>query len=325
MRDELLPLAISAMQFLSFREKLALEEKLDTIGDLAVLSIDDISYIVGRRIRSRWWKGTECQKQAEQSMRLMEVYGIHGVLHHQLDYPALVAEIFDPPYMLFYRGNIQAVMEPCLSVVGTRKPTPAVAKATFDFSQEAAVSGYTLVSGLAFGIDAAVHKGALAGNGKTVAVLPCGADGVVPLSHKRLAATMLEREGCLLSEYLPGVPAEKFRFPQRNRIIAALSPVTVVAAAPKKSGALITAEFALEQGRDVYLLAAGLAETCCSQGMEAYRQDGAPVISSVAEYEAAIAALPGNGLEIAQAGGNSRVGRISAETRYCRQEKQLLF
>ena len=263
MRDELLPLAISAMQFLSFREKLALEEKLDTIGDLAVLSIDDISYIVGRRIRSRWWKGTECQKQAEQSMRLMEVYGIHGVLHHQLDYPALVAEIFDPPYMLFYRGNIQAVMEPCLSVVGTRKPTPAVAKATFDFSQEAAVSGYTLVSGLAFGIDAAVHKGALAGNGKTVAVLPCGADGVVPLSHKRLAATMLEREGCLLSEYLPGVPAEKFRFPQRNRIIAALSPVTVVAAAPEKSGALITAEFALEQGRDVYLLAAGLAETCC--------------------------------------------------------------
>lgn len=325
MRDELLPLAISAMQFLSFREKLALEEKLDTIGDLAVLSIDDISYIVGRRIRSRWWKGTECQKQAEQSMRLMEVYGIHGVLHHQLDYPALVAEIFDPPYMLFYRGNIQAVMEPCLSVVGTRKPTPAVAKATFDFSQEAAVSGYTLISGLAFGIDAAVHKGALAGNGKTVAVLPCGADGVVPLSHKRLAATMLEREGCLLSEYLPGVPAEKFRFPQRNRIIAALSPVTVVAAAPEKSGALITAEFALEQGRDVYLLAAGLAETCCSQGMEAYRQDGAPVISSVAEYEAAIAALPGNGLEIAQAGGNSRVGRISAETRYCRQEKQLLF
>ena len=325
MRDELLPLAISAMQFLSFREKLALEEKLDTIGDLAVLSIDDISYIVGRRIRSRWWKGTECQKQAEQSMWLMEVYGIHGVLHHQLDYPALVAEIFDPPYMLFYRGNIQAVMEPCLSVVGTRKPTPAVAKATFDFSQEAAVSGYTLVSGLAFGIDAAVHKGALAGNGKTVAVLPCGADGVVPLSHKRLAATMLEREGCLLSEYLPGVPAEKFRFPQRNRIIASLSPVTVVAAAPEKSGALITAEFALEQGRDVYLLAAGLAETCCSQGMEAYRQDGAPVISSVAEYEAAIAALPGNGLEIAQAGGNSRVGRISAETRYCRQEKQLLF
>lgn len=325
MRDELLPLAISAMQFLSFREKLALEEKLDTIGDLAVLSIDDISCTVGRRIRSRWWKGTECQKQAEQSMRLMEVYGIHGVLHHQLDYPALVAEIFDPPYMLFYRGNIQAVMEPCLSVVGTRKPTPAVAKATFDFSQEAAASGYTLVSGLAFGIDAAVHKGALAGNGKTVAVLPCGADGVVPLSHKRLAATMLEREGCILSEYLPGVPAEKFRFPQRNRIIAALSPVTVVAAAPEKSGALITAEFALEQGRDVYLLAAGLAETCCSQGMEAYRQDGAPVISSVAEYEAAIAALPGNGLEIAQAGGNSRVGRISAETRYCRQEKQLLF
>ena len=161
--------------------------------------------------------------------------------------------------------------------------------------------------------------------GKTVAVLPCGADSVVPLSHKRLASAILEQDGCLLSEYLPGVPAEKFRFPQRNRIIAALSPVTVVAAAPEKSGALITAEFALEQGRDVYLLAAGLAESCCNQGMEAYRQDGAPVINSVAEYEACIAALPGCTLEIVQDGGKASVGRISAETRYCRQEKQLLF
>lgn len=325
MRDELLPLAIGAMHFLSFREKLVLEEKLDTIGNLAVLSIDEISCIVGRRIRSRWWKGAECQKQAEHSKKLMEIYGIHGVLHHHLDYPAMVAEIFDPPYMLFYRGNIQVVQEPCISVVGTRKPTPAVAKATFDFSQAAADCGYTLVSGLAFGIDAAVHKGALAGKGKTVAVLPCGADSVVPLSHKRLAAAILEQGGCLLSEYLPGVPAEKFRFPQRNRIIAALSPVTVVAAAPEKSGALITAEFALEQGRDVYLLAAGLAEPCCNQGMEAYRQDGAPVISSLEEYEGCLIALPGGSGDGALDSGSSRVSRISAETRYCRQEKKLLF
>ena len=257
MKDELLPLALSAMYFLSFKEKVILEEKLDNIGNLAVLSIDDISFLVGRRIRSRWWKG--------------EIYGIHSLIYHHLDYPALVSEIFDPPYMIFYRGNIQGIHEPCISVVGTRKPDSQVARAAFDFSCEAAASGYTLVSGLAFGIDAAVHKGALAGAGKTVAVLPCGVDGVVPLSHKRLAASMLERGGCILSEYLPGVPAEKFRFPQRNRIISALSPVTVVAAAPANSGALITAEFALEQGRDVYLLAAGLASSSCNEGMEGYR------------------------------------------------------
>ncbi len=323
MRDELLPLAISALHFLSFREKVILEEKLDTITDLAVLSIDDISSLVGRRIRSRWWRGGDCQALAERSRKLLEVYGIGTLIHHHLDYPAMVSEIFDPPYLLFYRGNIDAVREPCISMVGTRRPGQEVAQSAFGFSKEAAEAGYTLVSGLAFGIDAAVHKGALAGGGKTVAVLPCGADGVVPVSHKRLAATMLERGGCLLSEYLPGVPAEKFRFPQRNRIIAALSPVTVVAAAPEKSGALITAEFALEQGRDVYLLAAGLSDQRCRGGMERYRQDGAPVISSVAEYEEYFSAAPGSPGQGGAADGGAAGGVVCG--RHCRQERQLFF
>lgn len=323
MRDSLLILAISALNFLSFREKVILEKKLDTIGDLAVLSIEDISSMVGRRIRSRWWRGEDCQAMAERSLKLMEVYGIGALVHHHLDYPAMVAEMFDPPYLLFYRGNVAAVREPCISVVGTRKPSQEASLAAFEFSREAAGAGYTMVSGLAFGIDAAVHKGALAGEGKTVAVLPCGADGVVPLSHKKLAATMLERGGCLLSEYLPGVPAEKFRFPQRNRIIAALSPVTVVAAAPEKSGALITAEFALEQGRDVYLMAAGMRDQRCCQGMERYRADGAPVISSLEEYERFFSAPPGgsNGEGVPISGTNGK----SASVRHCRQEKQLFF
>lgn len=323
MRDSLLILAISALNFLSFREKVILEKKLDTIGDLAVLSIEDISSMVGRRIRSRWWRGEDCQAMAERSLKLMEVYGIGALVHHHLDYPAMVAEMFDPPYLLFYRGNVAAVREPCISVVGTRKPSQEAAQAAFEFSKEAAGAGYTMVSGLAFGIDAAVHKGALAGEGKTVAVLPCGADGVVPLSHKKLAATMLERGGCLLSEYLPGVPAEKFRFPQRNRIIAALSPVTVVAAAPEKSGALITAEFALEQGRDVYLMAAGMRDQRCCQGMERYRADGAPVISSLEEYERYFSSPPGggNGEGVPISGTNGK----SASVRHCRQEKQLFF
>lgn len=315
MKDELLSLAISALHFLSFREKVILEEKLDTIGDLAVLSVEDIACIVGRNIRSRWWKGEECQALAEQSSRLLAAYNI-GCLHHKtLDYPAMVAEIFDPPYMLFYRGNIQALREPCISIVGTRKPSYNAAKATFDFAEEASRAGYTVVSGLAFGIDAAAHKGALAGGGKTVAVLPCGTDSVVPSSHKKLGGSILQQDGCLLSEYLPGVPAEKFRFPQRNRIIAALSPVTLVASAPAKSGALITAEFALEQGRDVYLLAAGLEEK--QGGMEQYQQDGAPVISSLEEYERYFSSPPGDGLVITDG--------TTHKLRYCRQDKQLYF
>lgn len=305
MRDELIPLMLAGMHFLSSKEKIILFGKLDNGMDLALLSIDDISLLLGRRIRSRSWNGSEVRRQAEQASRLLDAFDIKGVLFNDVAYPALVREIFDPPFMLFYRGCLAAIENPCVSIVGTRRPSADGAKAAFDFARAAADDGLTVVSGLAFGIDSSAHKGAVAVAGKSVGVLPCGVDAVYPYANRRLAVAMLEHGGCLLSEYLPGVPPLKFRFPQRNRLIAALSPTTLVVEAPPKSGALITADFALEQGRDVYLhrVACSVSPERC--GVEVYRRDGAPVVSSYAEFVQCRAAAPG--------------------TVYCKTDKQLYF
>ena len=303
MPSDLLVLALAEMQFLTCREKIFLQNKLDNIAELAVLSIDDISVIVGRKIRSSWWNGKDCLLRAERNVRLLEAFGIQYTLYSDENYPSLVSEIYDPPFVLFYRGDMNVVRDACICVVGTRKPSTKAIEATFSFAKDASGAGFTVISGLAFGIDAAAHKGALAGNGKTLAVLPCGLDGVAPVSHKFLAQAILERGGCLMSEYVPCTEAAKFRFPQRNRIIAALSPVTLIAEAPKNSGALITADFALEQGRDVYLHQAGFENPLCAQGMGLYKDDGAPVISSFEDFM------------------NYR--NVAPGTVYCKQDKQL--
>ncbi len=284
MQDELLPLMLASMHFLTFKEKNILLEKLDNSADLALLSIDDISVEIGRVVRSRSWNGNVYLRRAEQAAYLLDVFQIGRMMFGDSKYPALVKEIFDPPFMLFYRGSLSAFGNPCVSIVGTRKPSVDAAKCAFDFAKQVAAAKETVVSGLAFGIDACAHRGAVSAKGKSIGVLPCGVDSVFPCSNRRIAEAMLENDGCLLSEYLPGVPSEKFRFPQRNRIIAALSPVTVVVEAPPKSGALITADFALEQGRDVYLhgVAFNVPEERC--GVSALRMDGAPVISSYEEY-----------------------------------------
>ena len=284
MQDEILPLVLAGMHFLSFKEKIFLHNKLDTGSRLALLSIDEISLLIGRQIKSRSWNGTESLHLAEQSIRLMEAYGIKSHYYSDADYPAMAREIFDPPFMLFSRGDIKALENPCVSIVGTRNPSVQGARAAFDFAKDAVEDGCTVVSGMAFGIDAAAHKGAVAKDGKSVAVLPCGADAVYPAGNRRLAVALLEKGGCLLTEYLPGTPPAKFRFPQRNRIIAALSPVTLVVEAPPKSGALITADFALEQGRDVFLHQAAFNVPEQKQGTTGYRRDGAPVVSNYREY-----------------------------------------
>lgn len=303
MQDRLLPLMLAAMQFLSFKEKTILLNKLDNSRKLALLSIDDISLMLGRGIRSRSWNGQEFFRHAEQAVKLLEAFEIETLHFDDADYPALVREIFDPPFMLFYRGELSALSNHCISVVGTRKPTQNGARAAYDFAKDAAADGCTIVSGLAFGIDACAHKGAVAAKACSVGVLPCGADTVFPASNRRLAVAMLENGGCLLSEYLPGTVPAKYRFPQRNRIIAALSPVTLVVEAPPKSGALITADFALEQGRDVYLHKAACeldSERC---GVSQYQQDGAPVIASYEDYVKCRSVAPG--------------------TAYCKSDRQL--
>ncbi|AEE16392.1 DNA-processing protein DprA [Treponema brennaborense] len=316
-------LAIAGMGFLSLNEKIILRKKLDNIADLAVLSIEEISELICRHVRSGSWNGALVERRAAQTETLLRSFDIGCVLYAERAYPVLLREIFDPPFMLFYRGNLSAAEKPCVSVVGTRNPSKEGMDAASVFAKEAARGGATLVSGLARGIDACAHRGAVAANGASVGVLPCGADTVYPAANRRLAAAMIETGGCLLSEYAPGVPPDKFRFPHRNRIIAALSPVTLVVEAPPKSGAWITAEFALEHGRDVYVHRAAFGEEArlrsriktaelaalkktpdCASA-ERFLRDGAPIVGSYAEYLSYRSAAPG--------------------AAYCRSDAQLCF
>lgn len=269
----LLSLSIARITFLSFEEKKNLEKNLDSPAQLALMSIDDISKIIDRQIKSKLWNGNENLRLAKRAKRYCDAYGVKLLHNTDFCYPELLRQIADPPYLLFCRGNEKILAEKSLSIVGTRRLTPFGKKAAFSFSHDAVLNGCNVISGLANGADSFAHKGAvsaifdrmeagqdLEGIGKTVAVLPSAIDNIVPSSNKVLASNILKTGGCIISEYEPGISTAAWHFVARNRIIAGLSPATVVIEAPPGSGALITADFALEYNRDLMFHEAAVGE-----------------------------------------------------------------
>lgn len=170
------------------------------------------------------------------------------------NYPKLLKEIFDPPAVLYYKGKIDSLHSLCLAVVGTRQATPYGQRAACDMVVPIASANVTIISGLAYGIDATAHQAALSAKGKTVAVLANGLDTVYPTAHRKLADDIISSGGALVSEFPPGVAPLKQNFVQRNRIIAGLASATLVIEGARESGALITARFALESNREVLAL-----------------------------------------------------------------------
>jgi DNA processing protein len=167
-------------------------------------------------------------------------------------WPARLSEIYDPPLVLYVRGNVAAVSSPGIAVVGTRHPTPYGIGMAERLSCDLAVRGLTIFSGLARGVDAAGHRGALKGKGKTVAVFGTGVDVIYPRENKKIAESMLESGGALLSEFPLGTFAAPQNFPIRNRIISGLSLGVLVVEAGEYSGTRITARCALEQSREIF-------------------------------------------------------------------------
>ncbi|OPY59058.1 MAG: hypothetical protein A4E55_00427 [Pelotomaculum sp. PtaU1.Bin035] len=180
----------------------------------------------------------------------LEYSGISFVCYSDPGYPEKLLSIFDPPPVIFIRGHLKSTDSLAVSVVGSRKPSPYGQLVTEKLTKDLAAVGVTVVSGMARGIDTIAHKGALAGCGRTLAVLGCGLDVVYPRENKRLME-QIAANGAVISEFPPGTPPEAWHFPVRNRIISGLTLGTVVVEAGERSGALITADFALEQGRDV--------------------------------------------------------------------------
>lgn len=217
---------------------------------------------------------------------------IRSVARHERGYPALLAQIPDPPARLWIRGDAElAVLErPAVAVVGARACSGYGRSVAKLLSAEAAAAGAVVVSGLARGIDGEAHRGALA-TGVTVAVLGCGVDRDYPAAHAGLARSIVAGGGLLLSEYEPGVDPAPWRFPARNRVIAGLALATVVVEARERSGALITADFALEDGREV-LAVPGEITSALSRGTNALLRLGATPATCAADVLEALGLAP---------------------------------
>lgn len=209
----------------------------------------------------------------------MEVSSVQTVARGEPSYPTLLRELHDPPPMLYVRGEADELAAPGVAVVGARACSAYGAQVARALARDLAAAGIVVVSGLARGVDGEAHRGALESGGRTIAVLGCGIDRDYPRSHAELARRIVS-SGAVVSEYPPGVEPAPWRFPARNRIIAGLSLATVVVEARERSGALITADFALELGRDVFAVPGEITSGLSAGTNDLLRQGAAPLTSA---------------------------------------------
>jgi DNA processing protein len=193
-------------------------------------------------------------------------------------YPPLLKELSDPPPLLFVRGNVGLLSMPQIAIVGSRNPSNLGKQTAFEFAKSLTQQGFVITSGLALGIDAASHEGALSVGGWTIAVAGTGLDRVYPARHKELA-TEIVNKGVMVSELPPGTMAKANNFPRRNRIISGLSQGLLVVEAAKESGSLITARMALEQNREVFAIP-GSIHNPLARGCNALIREGAKLVET---------------------------------------------
>ena len=214
--------------------------------------------------------------QAERILRKCYENGISILTLQDASYPGRLLTIDDPPVVLYYKGTLPNLNTPSVAIVGTRRASAYGMTQARRMGYGLARCGCAVISGGARGIDTEALKGALTGGGPAVAVLGCGVDVIYPKENRNLFRDV-ERNGCLVSEYPPGTEPYAGNFPVRNRIISALSLGVLVAEAPEKSGALITAHRALDQGRDVFVLPANVDVESCGGNLKLLRDGAIPV------------------------------------------------
>lgn len=194
-------------------------------------------------------------------------------------YPALLLQTVNPPPVLFVHGDAALLSQLQLAIVGSRNPTPTGISITQDFARLLANAGLVITSGLALGIDAAAHRGALVTGGKTIAVLGTGLDKVYPGQNRQLAADIVQQQGALVSEFPTGTPPLPENFPRRNRVVSGLSTGTLITEATLRSGSLITARLANEQNREVFAVP-GSIHNPLSRGCHALIKQGAKMVET---------------------------------------------
>jgi DNA processing protein len=252
---------------------------------------------------------TRARVDLEREVQRAAAAGLEVLTWESRGYPQLLCEVPAPPPVLYVRGQLQPEDVWAVAVVGTRRAGVYGREVTRRLVAELARSGITIVSGLARGIDGTAHRAALEAGGRTIAVLGCGADLIYPPEHRELARQIIAH-GALVSEYPLGTPPEAGNFPPRNRIISGLSLGVLITEAGRGSGALITADYAAEQGRDVFAVPGSILAAGCA-GTNRLIQDGARMVlesadvlrelnlTMVAEQTQAREALPGSETEAA--------------------------
>jgi len=220
------------------------------------------------------------------------------------DYPPLLREIVSPPITLFVQGSLGLLGLPQIAIVGSRHATGSGLSTASEFAKMLANSGFVITSGLALGIDGAAHKGALE-TGKTIAVLGTGSDILYPKRHRDIHQKIIDGGGAIVTEFLPGTPPLPANFPRRNRIISGLSLGTMVVEAAIKSGSLITAKYAMEQGREVFAIP-GSIHNALSKGAHSLLKQGATLVESAADIVEQLKGMLGHAaLEVFQSPASS--------------------
>lgn len=277
--ERTLALLLGRLEFLRAAEKERVGAHLDRGEDWERVSPADLETWLGRPVRARWdWR--ELRRRWQGDLAVLERPGVGWLARDDPGFPAALNQVADPPWGLWVRGSLD-LGRSWAAVVGTRQPTEEAKAAAFELGRDLASAGVVVVSGLARGIDGQAHRGAVE-TGLTVGVLGHGIDTVLPVGHRSLARRMLACGGALVSEYGPGEPAFGYRFVERNRLISGLARTVVVVQAPHRSGALWTADFALDQGRDVVVHSRGLGGER-GAGTQALVAQGAPVVSGATE------------------------------------------
>lgn len=207
------------------------------------------------------------------------IEGNHLITWSDADYPQSLLQIVDPPPVLYFRGRKELLASPAIAIVGSRNASPQGIENAENFARALADAGLTIISGLALGIDAAAHRGGIKGQASSLAVIGTGMDRVYPAAHRELAHQLAEKGG-ILSEFPLGTPPIAANFPRRNRLISGLARGCLVVEATLSSGSLITARFALEQGREVFALP-GSIHSPFSKGCHKLIKEGAKLVESV--------------------------------------------
>ena len=195
-------------------------------------------------------------------------------------YLQMTASIAKPPEKLYFMGSLPDTRLPSVAIIGTRKPSAYGKEVAHMLAFELARKGVVIISGLALGIDAIAHRGALEAGGRTIAILAGGLPDIYPSSHKELARQITERNGALMSEYEPGVSPRQYRFLERNRIVSGLSDAIIIVEAAARSGTLNTAGYALDQGREVFVVPGNITSPLSSGCNSLLKQGARPVTCS---------------------------------------------